>query len=388
MKNWGHTGFFAQRKKLRVTFLDSAQREGHTGFLASQEDLCVPSVEGGHTGFSRGHTVFSAQRKKLCVPLPQKGLTLVELLVALMITGLMIAALNGIVGEVEGIRSFTRERSALAEDAHFAVERMVRAVQNTRNLMLPFPDNPNTNWREHVREQTIPPSPPEGDSTFATAVLAVTQDDAVDLDGDGIEDTDDDGDGQVDEDLYGDLTFDSAPGIVGIDDDGDGSIDEGGSTWWNDDEEGGGDEDPVNGVDDDGDGKVDEDPFRDMNSDGQPGLAGVDDDEDGNIDEGDPDDDDEDGQEDEDTLNPLVYYLQGNELIERTPVPWDENGGGVVSGLDFLESTIAENVTLFRVERVPDAGTRAQLVDLTLELTSPAGETISVNTRVRVGSAL
>jgi heat shock protein beta len=364
-------------------------KTGHSSFFAKS---------GSETGFSAKNLSLTPishfSEKEECplfraAPQAQTGLTLVELLVAMMITGLMIAALNGIIGEVEGIQSFTRERSTLTEDAHFAMERMVRAVQHTRLLMLPFPDNPNTNWREHVREQTIPPSAPEGDSTFATAVLAVTQDQTVDLDGDGVADADNDDDGLFDEDPYGDLTRDTASGIYQIDDDGDGWVDEQpGGEWWNDDEENFGDEDPANGIDNDGDGKIGEDPFMDNNGDGAPGVAGVDDDGDGSIDEGNYYDDDEDGQNDEDSLEPLVFYLQGSTLIERTPVPWDENGGGGVTGRDFIESTIAEDVTLFRVERVPDAGTRAQLVDLTLELTNPAGETISVNTRVRVGSAL
>ena len=49
---------------------------------------------------------------------------------------------------------------------------------------------------------------------------------------------------------------------------------------------------------------------------------------------------------------------------------------------------IAENVTRFRVERVPQNGDRSQIVDLTLELTNPVTETVSLNTRVRVGGAL
>lgn len=364
---------------------------GHTGFLAQREKLCVPSVQGGHAVFSAqlgGHADFPAKRKKLRVPYAlQSGLTLVELLVAMMITGLIIAALNGIVGEVEEIQSFTQERSALAEDAHFAMERMVQAVRETRRLILPLADNLNTNWREHVREQTIPASLPEGSSTFASAVLAVTLSAGVDLDGNGVPDADNDGDGRLDEDLNRDQTEDSAPGVYLIDDNGDGVADNGGAAD-DDDEDGSVDEDPVNGIDDDGDGSNAEDTDQDMTDDGQAGLAGIDDDADGNIDEGSVNDDDEDGTSDEDRYEVVVFHLQGNQLIERTPVPWDEDGSSNVNGRDFVESVVAENVTRLRVERVPDAATRAQLVDLTLELTNPAGKTISVNTRVRVGSAL
>jgi hypothetical protein len=115
----------------------------------------------------------------------------------------------------------------------------------------------------------------------------------------------------------------------------------------------------------------------------------VDDDGDGAIDEGGTSDDDEDGQSDEDWYNPLVFYLDNGTLMERTPVPWDESGVGGVSGRDFIVEPIAGNVTRFRVERLPLNGGRHVLVDLTLELTNPVSrETVSINTRVRVGGAL
>ncbi len=124
-----------------------------------------------------------------------------------------------------------------------------------------------------------------------------------------------------------------------------------------------------------------------MSDDGKAGFAGIDDDADGSIDEGSVNDDDEDGQSDEERYEVVAFYLQGNQLVERTPVPWDEDGMSNVDGRDYVESIVAENVTRFRVERMPDAATRFQLVELTLELTSSAGETISVSTSVRLGSA-
>ena len=79
--------------------------------------------------------------------------------------------------------------------------------------------------------------------------------------------------------------------------------------------------------------------------------------------------------------------------MQRMPVPWDTDGisvpDGPVDGRDFIASAIAENVTRFRVERVPGTLGGVQLVDLTLELTSPeTGEMVSLQTRVRVGGAL
>lgn len=61
----------------------------------------------------------------------------------------------------------------------------------------------------------------------------------------------------------------------------------------------------------------------------------------------------------------------------------------MVGGQDFISSDIAENVTRFRVERIPQGDDRQQLVAITLELTGPqTGETVSLHTRVRVGGVL
>ncbi|MBT8143292.1 MAG: hypothetical protein KJO55_01245, partial [Gammaproteobacteria bacterium] len=86
------------------------------------------------------------------------------------------------------------------------------------------------------------------------------------------------------------------------------------------------------------------------------------------------------------------FYLQSGSLVERMPVPWDTDGisvpDGPVDGRDYIESVIAENVTRFRVERL-DNGSVIDIIDLTLELTSPlTGDTVSLRSQVRVGGAL
>jgi hypothetical protein len=242
-----------------------------------------------------------------------------------------------------------------------------------------------------VREETVPASAPEGSSTKATAVLAVTLPLYVDLDDDGYADADDDEDGLIDEDLPNDIHHDFTPGIMLIDDDGDGSVDEG--NGHSDDESSTVNDDPIDGIDNDDDNNTDEDPSYDMNADGCPGVCGVDDDNDDQIDEGALDDDDEDGNQFDDPYDPVVFYLDNGTLMERMPVPWNEDGNsspdGPVDGRDFVASAIADNVTRFRVERIPQDGDRAQRVDLTLELTSPINdETVSLHTQVRVGGAL
>ena len=358
-------------------------------------------------------------------PATQSGITLVELIFTVAIAAVIIAALSGIVNVALQSEGDVRERNDLTQQARFAMQRMFVSVRGTLRLMLPLADNPNTNWRENVREETVPASAPEGSSTKATAVLAVTLDPTIDRDDDGWADANNDKDfmdinnngtfdageyERIDEDVDDDNTNDSAHGIIGIDDNGDGAFDGAGrfdvvdneTTWRDNDEssliqpptEADEEEDPVNGIDDDGDGAIDEDIPGDMNDDDWPGVAGIDDDHDGSTDEdgasggGWDGDDDEDGEKDEDWFDPVVFYLNGSTLIERLPASTDTNGDLVVSGADYTESVIAENVTLFRVERIPQTDGRSVLVDLTLELTGDNGVVVSLNTRVRVGGGL
>jgi len=321
----------------------------------------------------------------------QGGFTLIELLVATTLAVLLIVGFGGVVGQVVTTRDFVQDKNELTRQARFAMDQMVRSISHSRLLLLPQHDRPASNWLENVREETVPPTTPTDDSTKYTAVLAVTLPATQDLDGDGFADADDDRDGRIDEDLPADNSFDNATGIYLIDDAGDGGVDEFSACCdWDDDEVFGvTDEDSINGIDDDDDGRVDEDPGSDMNADGCPGICGVDDDADGNLDEGGAGDDDEDGQVNEDWYNAVVFYLNAGTLMQRTPVPWDASGGGLVSGLDYIVEPVADNVTRFRVERVAGVTGNNQLVDITLELTSPAsGEMVSLQTQVRLGGAL
>ena len=316
----------------------------------------------------------------------QAGYTLVELVVSVAIAAMLLTGLQQLLGVGMSAMEMAEDRTDLARQGRFAMARMATAVRGSDRLLVPLVDNPATNYDENVREQTIPPSPPQGSSTLATAVLALTIDRAQDMDANGIPDADNDGDGRFDEDLPADTQNDGKPGIRDFDDDGNGTKDDVLSPAGDDDESNdwSQSEDPINGVDDDGDGSVDEDPGADNNGDSAPGIAGVDDDGDSTIDEGAVADDDEDGQSDEDWFDPVVFYMQGSSLIERRSVPWDENGDSAVTGQDFVESTIADHVTLLRFERVPP-GSGQQLVDITLTLTGSDGAAIDLNTRVRLG---
>jgi prepilin-type N-terminal cleavage/methylation domain-containing protein len=289
------------------------------------------------------------------------GFTLVELLLVLAIAGVLLSAVGGLIGSALRTQTTVRERNDLTRQARFAMGRMVAAVRDTRRLMIPLAENPATAWSESLRDP---------------GVLAVTLDPTIDRDADGFADADNDKDGRIDEDLPGDNNKDFAPGIVGIDDDGDGVADEGGEPNDND-EDGTPTEDSLDGVDNDGDGAVDEDISSDNNKDFAPGIAGVDDDQDGQIDETPNTNNDEDGSIADDWLDPVVYFLNGTDLVERLP------NLNPVDGTDYTERTVAENVTSFVVERIPAA--RAVLVAITLELTGPSGESLTLSTKVCVG---
>lgn len=321
----------------------------------------------------------------------QSGFTLVEMIVSVAVASLLIAGLNGVIGQALEVSEHVLNKNELSRQARFAMDQMVRAVSHSQRLLLPLADNSVTNWPENIREQTIPASPPSGSSTLASAVLAVSLPSYFDLDANGIADADNDGDGLIDEDPGGDITNDGQPGIVAIDDDGDGTVDASTAAIANedDDEDNGNNEDQADSIDNDGDGSIDEDPGADNNNDGCAGICAVDDNANAVLDESASSDDDEDGSSNEDWYDPLVFYLDNGTLIQRTPVPWDEDGNGTVNGLDFIVSVLAENVTRLRIERTAEAGSRSQLVEIILELTSvDDNENVSLNASVRIGSAL
>ncbi|MBT8143240.1 MAG: prepilin-type N-terminal cleavage/methylation domain-containing protein [Gammaproteobacteria bacterium] len=314
----------------------------------------------------------------------QSGFTLVEVTIAMVLMGLLLGAFSTAASAAAKAREQARRQAALTADASLAMQRMVTAVRESPGLMLPLGEDPATGYSESVREQHVPPKPGEEDRT---AVLAVRLAPGIDRNADGIADADNDGDGRVDEDPSDDITNDGESGIRDFDDDHDGSVDEGLAflSKDDDDEDGPDNEDDLNGIDSDNDGSIDEDPSSDWNDDNAPGIAGVDDDGDGLVDEGSDSDDDEDGQSDEDWLDPVVFYLEGSELVERSAFPHDFTGNGSIDGRDFVEATLVERVSMFRVERI--VAPRAILVDITLELSEPDGLSVRLNTRVRVGAA-
>ena len=297
------------------------------------------------------------------------GFTYIEALAALMMTAMLMVGLTRTLDNVLDSHDDARADHDVVEESRYALERMVQAVSRSQRLLVPLAENPATSHSESIRDP---------------GVLAVTLDPARDLDADGFPDVDNDRDGLIDEDLGSDASWDLKPGITGIDDDGDGTIDEGSNL--DDDEDGNSDEDPFDQSDSDGDGSMDEDPSGDMNGDGDDGIAGFDDDGDGFVDEGSFSiDDDEDGRLDEDWLDVVVFYQSGATILERTPVPWDETGNGFVTGLDYVERTLAANVLSFTVERIPAPNGGPPLIKVLLTRNDNNGQAYTLATTIRLG---
>lgn len=298
------------------------------------------------------------------------GLTLVEMLIALLIASVVVGALTQVLSSGMQMNAAMMNRASLQADADFAMQRIGLALARTPELLVPQVDNTKTSWKENLRRETVPASSPQTGSTRDSAVLAVAVDMSRDLDGNGVPDCDNDGDGKCSEDSSGDRTDDDRAGIAGIDDNGDGVVDNGGSgRRSDDDEDGASGEDPVNGLDDDNDGRIDEDPSHDRNADGKPGIAGVDDD--GATDEGfwyPHFDNDEDGDNADDPMETTVFYVDGSQLIERTNVPWDSNNSGDVTSADLVREVIAENITLLSFERLADSTLAKPVVRVIIEL--------------------
>jgi prepilin-type N-terminal cleavage/methylation domain-containing protein len=308
----------------------------------------------------------------------QTGLTLLETLISVAIAGILIAALSGIISTALNTEQTIHMQNDTLQQARFAMQRMSRAVNKSRQLLLPLGENTTTAWSESVRN-----------------VLAVSLDPTLDRDKDGWADANNDKDfldvnkngtrdagepERIDEDAAKDNTNDSQAGIKGIDDNGDGTIDL--LVVSDNDEDTLNYEDSINGIDDDGDGSIDEDTSDDMTNDGQPGVTGIDDDYDGSIDEGNKVDDDEDGLRDEDWIDSQVFFLNGTTLMERMP------NINPADGTAYTEYAIAENVSQFRIERVLGANGSTVLVDITLTLSPSGGETVSLNTRIGVSGGL
>jgi prepilin-type N-terminal cleavage/methylation domain-containing protein len=269
------------------------------------------------------------------------GLTLVELLVALTIMGILVVAAMPLLSNSLEANHQGTARSELYQEGLMAMERMTAGVRKTTFLAVPNAHSPT---RDILAFSRLVNS--DNDFYFGDPLFP-----------------------RIDEDTNDYFTF-GGWGIQGVDIDGDGSFDEG--NFKDEDEDGLVDEDLFDGLDNDGDGSIDEEVSQDLTGDAMPGILGIDDDGDGAVDEmANPNyinDDDEDGVKDEEEVLFAVYSYDSS-TNTLTEIHSDPNSGIYNPAPQVV---LSDHVTNF--EAFFEAPER---IRITLELTNDNGESVT-----------
>ena len=243
----------------------------------------------------------------------EEGLTLVELLMAIAIFGLIAAGATTLLSASLGAQAQGEASYKLYQEGLIIMERMTSEVKTTTLLHIP---NNHTPIRTILALSSNDNE--DGDNYFGDALFP-----------------------RIDED-GSDRFFTDGHGIPGLDDNGTGTVDDGDDDP-DDDEDGVSDEEILDGLDDDEDGNIDEDIRADNQGDAASGILGMDDDGDLSVDEGNYQDDDEDGTVNEDPPNLILYSFDApnTTLYKITPDP--------VSGMTgAVYATVSDRVTFFQ----------------------------------------
>jgi prepilin-type N-terminal cleavage/methylation domain-containing protein len=257
----------------------------------------------------------------------EKGFTLVEVILALGIMGILATGAIALVSSYLDTHAYATAKSGLYREGLMAMERMTDSVRRCTYLLIPNAHSPTRD---------------------ILAVSGFVNDDNDFYFNDPLFP-------RIDEDPKKQMTDDGKAGIANLDDDGDSLTDESSSD--DDDEDEVDNEDPLDGIDNDGDGNIDEDTGDDG------GIAGMDDDADGNVDEGHTRDHDEDGFQNEDGLDPLIYSWNSATSTLTSSMP---NAGASVD--------LSTHVTLFQVTyEAPER------ILIALTLTGDDGESLTFN---------
>jgi prepilin-type N-terminal cleavage/methylation domain-containing protein len=208
----------------------------------------------------------------------EKGLTLIELVLAITITGIIASAGTALLWTCLEAQGHGEDRSRLYQEGLMAMERMTAGIRKTTVVLVPNGHSPT---RDILAFSRLVNS--DGDFYFADPLFP-----------------------RVDEDPHDYFSFGSY-GIKGVDEDGDGMLDE--ENFKDEDEDGSFGEEPIDGLDNDGDGAVDEEVQPDYDMNGVPGISNMDDDGDNLVDEvpNKPADDDEDDLINEEEILFAVY---------------------------------------------------------------------------------
>ena len=268
----------------------------------------------------------------------EKGLSLVELLVAIAIFGLIAAAAGTLLSATLKNHDYGNARYGLYREGLMIMERMTDEVRRCTFLLIP---NAHNTTRDVLAVSGFYND--DGDNYFGDTLFP-----------------------RIDEDPGTDMNSDNQAGIASVDDDGDGATDEGVNT--DNDEDGTANDDPLDGVDNDGDGNIDEDVDFDANNDNEPGIEGIDDDGNGSFDNENPEDDDEDGDKNEDPLNAVIYLF-------------DSGSNTLTKSIPHLSQTVDLSTRVTAFEATIEAPDR---VLITLALTGDDGEIVTFSERVYI----
>lgn len=274
-----------------------------------------------------------------------KGLTLVELLLAIAVMGIIATAAIPLLSTGLDVHAKGTARSRLYHEGLMLMEKMTSSVRKTTYLQIPNNHKPARNM---------------------LAVANLVNEDNDFYFGDPLFP-------RVDED-YGDDFMWAGYGIFGVDDDGDGNLDDG--QFRDDDEDGLYDEETLDGLDNDGDGNIDEDLGVDFTNDSATGIIGMDDDGDGQVDESsNPDplgDEDEDGQKGEDSVTFVLFYYDNATNTLREIVPSDTDG---IYNPDY-DVILSTRVTDFSATYYPPDSANHPRISIALTLTGDEGDSV------------
>jgi prepilin-type N-terminal cleavage/methylation domain-containing protein len=275
--------------------------------------------------------------KKILLKKPG-GLTLVELLVAMTIVGIIALAAMPLLSSSIEAHNKGMARSRLYHEGLLIIERITTGLKKTTILLVPNGHTPTRDILAYSRLVNT-----DNDFYFGDPLFP-----------------------RIDEDPPNDFSSGSH-GVLGIDEDGDGSIDEG--SWDDEDEDGNIQEDFLNGLDDDGDGSIDEEAVREYNQDNMPGIVGIDDDGDGTVDEDSnkPADDDEDGVLDEEEILFVVYtHDSANNTLTEI---YSDAASGINNPAP--KNVLSDRVTVFEAKHLSPTD-----IKITLRLQGEDGEEI------------
>ncbi len=278
----------------------------------------------------------------------EKGFTLVEMILAVTIMGIIAGATMPLLSAILNAHASVSARSSLYQEGMLIMERITSGLRKTTVVAVP---NGHSTTRDILAFSRLVNS--DNDFYFGDPLLP-----------------------RIDEDpdyYYSPGSY----GIKGVDEDDDGQVDEGDGK--DEDEDGLIDEDLLDGLDNDGDGTIDEEVSIDYMGNGVSGIFGIDDDGDGTVDGELFEDDDEDGTIDEEEIL-FVVYVYNSSTNTLTEIHTDASTG--------INSPAPQVVLSTRVTQFEAIHQSPASIRIKLELTGEDGKDLMLDEEVYVRNVL